>query len=612
MAVPKTGFLGLFKPLLNQFSKWGKYYNDNWDAIDANASSLSGRMDVEHKSDGAHKNITTDSLNVSGSQTLGGVARNTWPSSGSATQALTDVLANGEKGNIPAAGEFELRDNTGAKKYFGVDEATGKITAIDLDGMLGNVGRSLVDIPLNQIELLPFASDTITVGTPVDVTDHVGLLRTVTITTSANPVAALATGHFATIGGVDYNVVGVSGTNVTLEYDSDKADPVGASAIFSMWRFTGRYAGMTNFTRASRKSYVCPASGKRRVMPAGFPCFERGPDGRIGLSYHDTVTNMVPYSGDLSNAAWNKRAGATVLSVVGGAADPDGNATASTVTVGAVGSDDVWISAPGFTASTLVISNGLWIKRLSTSGTLLVQNPAGSGFGQWRIDMSLLPDAYVYLTNGHPAVTETVAWSSTASGIAGVLFAALSGSVSFVHGGSQQVEYYCATPYINVPGNVAVTRNSDGLTMPMTGNLLRPDATYQQAVSVVIDADVADSSLTGAHQHLMSSDLSHSYLMRVNSAQLFRTFVGFNIATPTVSVPDITAVNRYVFRADGQNANSAVNAIQGQSMQITVADNGGVGKLYIGAWGNSYKMNGHLYGLRISDFYLSDPELAAS
>ena len=39
MAVPTTGFLGLFKPLLNQFSKWGQYYDNNWDKIDANASA---------------------------------------------------------------------------------------------------------------------------------------------------------------------------------------------------------------------------------------------------------------------------------------------------------------------------------------------------------------------------------------------------------------------------------------------------------------------------------------------------------------------------------------------------------------------------------------------
>ncbi|MFQ5410510.1 MAG: hypothetical protein ACE5FI_19040, partial [Anaerolineales bacterium] len=67
-------------------------------------------------------------LTVAGNQTLGGVARNTWPAPGNATQALTGVLTNGEKGNIPAGGAFELRDNTGVTTHFAVDEATGRVS----------------------------------------------------------------------------------------------------------------------------------------------------------------------------------------------------------------------------------------------------------------------------------------------------------------------------------------------------------------------------------------------------------------------------------------------------------------------------------------------------
>lgn len=77
-----------------------------------------------------------------GQITLGGVTRSTWPASGSATVGLTDVLANGSEGNIPAGQKAAFKNSTGLNTWFVVEEGTGRVG-------LGTTS------PLGQLEIVP-------------------------------------------------------------------------------------------------------------------------------------------------------------------------------------------------------------------------------------------------------------------------------------------------------------------------------------------------------------------------------------------------------------------------------------------------------------------------
>jgi len=174
-----TTKLGLIKNADGEFG-WQDAQRTNLDTIDTEATRVSASLDPQHNADGTHTGVTTDTLSI------GGVARNTWPASGSATVALTDVLTNGGKGNIPAAGEFEILNNAGTVKHFGVDEATGKVTAINLAGMFGNIMSPLVHIPFKRQddEVALSGAQTFTrasTGTYIDPLD--GLVKTAAINT---------------------------------------------------------------------------------------------------------------------------------------------------------------------------------------------------------------------------------------------------------------------------------------------------------------------------------------------------------------------------------------------------------------------------------------------
>jgi len=180
-----TPKLNLQKPADAEFG-WQNMLRQNSDVIDAEALRIATKVDPQHNPDGTHTALTTDDVVVNGTMTLGGVARNTFPASGGSTAALTDVFVNGEKGNIPAAGEFEIRNNAGTVKHFGVDEVTGKVTAINLAGMFGNIMSPLVHIPFKRQndEVALSGTQTFTrasTGTYIDPLD--GLIKTAAINT---------------------------------------------------------------------------------------------------------------------------------------------------------------------------------------------------------------------------------------------------------------------------------------------------------------------------------------------------------------------------------------------------------------------------------------------
>ena len=97
-------------------------------ATESEVNRIGAAVDPQHNADGTHSNVSATSVSAP-SITLGGVQRSTWPASGSATVSLTDVLANGNIGNIPVGfDEIGINDETGVSSLFRV-HSDGTATA---------------------------------------------------------------------------------------------------------------------------------------------------------------------------------------------------------------------------------------------------------------------------------------------------------------------------------------------------------------------------------------------------------------------------------------------------------------------------------------------------
>lgn len=71
--------------------------------------------------------LSVDGLSI----TLGGVTRTTWPSPGSASVSLYDVLQNGAVGNIPAgATDMIIKNSDGSVTLLTLNKATGNLTIL--------------------------------------------------------------------------------------------------------------------------------------------------------------------------------------------------------------------------------------------------------------------------------------------------------------------------------------------------------------------------------------------------------------------------------------------------------------------------------------------------
>lgn len=75
------------------------------------------------------------------------------------------------------------------------------------------------------------------------------------------------------------------------------------------------------------------------------------------------------------------------------------------------------------------------IRRVSTSGTLIIQSAIGASNGKWTVNMALLSDNWETLTATHAAVTVNNAWVANSAGSNGPNFFSTSGVLSFYLGG---------------------------------------------------------------------------------------------------------------------------------------------------------------------------------
>jgi len=141
--------------------------------------------------------------------------------------------------------------------------------------------------------------------------------------------------------------------------------------------------------------------------------------------------NEVLYSSDVTQNTWTKR-GTTSVQLI--ATDIFGNANSATrVSTGQLGAEGFFetIYNTSRFASNANVSPSFYIKTISTTGTLSLQNAVnGTLFGNWSIDLSQLSTtSYERITVDHPAVTVNGAFVADSSGRAGVFFGSVDATV---------------------------------------------------------------------------------------------------------------------------------------------------------------------------------------
>ena len=114
-----------------------------------------------------------------------GTVLSTAAGNGTVPTNLATILPNGATGNIAAGQQFGINDSNG-NRLFTIDEATGKVTQVNLDGMMGNIRDTLVEIPFKRAndEIRLSGTQTFTrasTGTYVDPLD--GLVKTAAVDT---------------------------------------------------------------------------------------------------------------------------------------------------------------------------------------------------------------------------------------------------------------------------------------------------------------------------------------------------------------------------------------------------------------------------------------------
>jgi len=158
--------------------------------------------------------------------------------------------------------------------------------------------------------------------------------------------------------------------------------------------------------------------------------------------------NLLTYSEQFDNAVWVKRGTATIIA--NAIAAPNGTTTADLLSnLGSIGVDDMYysVSAGGSIASTITLSPSIYIKKVSASGTLILQNSSGAGFGSWSINLALLSSDWERVTSTHIAVTVTTPYTGTNSSANGFQLGTSSGTLSFYIWGAQLEIGSTATTY---------------------------------------------------------------------------------------------------------------------------------------------------------------------
>jgi hypothetical protein len=224
------------------------------------------------------------------------------------------------------------------------------------------------------------------------------------------------------------------------------------ASLIGAGQLAGSFGETLTFTRATTK-YALDGSFQ---VASGQPCV-----GSKGLLVEAAHTNYILQSQAIDNAAWTKQSGTVVTA--NAAAAPDGTLTADFIQVGNSG-QYIYQLVIGPTGN---FALSCWIKRVSTSGNLRIQNPATSAKGDWLVDFSLLSDSWERITDKHPAVTVTSAFADSGTVSGWRMDSGDVASLQFYLWGVQEEGGLLAHSYVPTAG-VAVTSDADLASLPIT------------------------------------------------------------------------------------------------------------------------------------------------
>jgi hypothetical protein len=132
--------------------------------------------------------------------------------------------------------------------------------------------------------------------------------------------------------------------------------------------------------------------------------------------YIQIPKNYLVAPNDWTNAAWVKRGGVTVTA---GQPSPEGANAATQLHVGNATTNDLYQSVSGLAASA-TLSPRIYLKRISSTGTVGLRHSAGVQCGQWLINLAALSSGWEAINRSHPAVTVITEFVTTATGIGGL------------------------------------------------------------------------------------------------------------------------------------------------------------------------------------------------
>lgn len=223
-------------------------------------------------------------------------------------------------------------------------------------------------------------------------------------------------------------------------------------------------------------------AGERRIFELGanaMPWDEVGVDDGTGISAHGPRseplgTNEVLQSSTLATT-WTARGTCTPTNNTGETTDPWGGNNATLIEdCGTVGVDDIFQLVTGFTIDA-ILAAGLWVKRKSTTSSLVIKNPITSANGQWVVPMSGLPDRWVRITRNSPYISGgAIEFVADGAGSAGVQFrGGGAGAVDFYVANVQQEENGSreVSSDIGPTTTGAVTRLADNFEAPAGDNI---------------------------------------------------------------------------------------------------------------------------------------------
>lgn len=267
-----------------------------------------------------------------------------------------------------------------------------------------------------------------------------------------------------------------------------------------------------------------------------------------GLLVDKSGSNYLTYSEDMTS--WTQEGGATT-SANTARCPANGQLTADTVNV---------TNAAGiynrFITSGTTWEPSIWIKKISTSGTLRMQNPEGFVSGYLDINLASLPDTWVYIHRNSPYVT----W--------GANFVPAGGGprvgMYFLRNGVGTVSFYaCAAQLAQTDAN----RKGPGIYHPtVTANKplldLSPTATPTESKSYLQGQD-------GRRLRARTFNGTTQYYSKAHDASM-NVFDTDHTVTMLFNVNSVTAARRLLTHSSGVNTGFEVYIAQTTGVVIVM------------------------------------------